>query len=168
MNNQIAEFHTELELIGPERLDNPYIQYPMKIEQYLTEGSYNKVWKSWKDVPAKEYLLFMETLSHTIRYGDNRINYVFSYLAVANRWYRNEIAECIQKAYNSLPVSDAAVLMYLSEPDDIQYLVKKYNWSINEATGIIHFKASNPETELPVAEKLCTFLDYARELEKIV
>lgn len=85
MNNQIAEFHTELELIGPERLDNPYIQYPMKIEQYLTEGSYNKVWKSWKDVPAKEYLLFMETLSHTIRYGDNRINYVFSYLAVANR-----------------------------------------------------------------------------------
>lgn len=42
--NRVAEFHTELELLPAEHIqDNVYIKHPLSIEQYLMEGSYNKV-----------------------------------------------------------------------------------------------------------------------------
>jgi 26S proteasome regulatory subunit N12 len=63
-NSKIAEFHTELELIqvGEEitlfnvdsginevsvlqvdQWENPFVHFPIKLEQYLMEGSYQKV-----------------------------------------------------------------------------------------------------------------------------
>lgn len=42
--NRVAEFHTELELLSPHDIqNNAFIHYPVSIEQYLMEGSYNKV-----------------------------------------------------------------------------------------------------------------------------
>lgn len=41
--NRVAEFHTELELIPVEKLQDIYIRHPLSLEQYLMEGSYNKV-----------------------------------------------------------------------------------------------------------------------------
>lgn len=42
--NRVAEFHTELELLPMEHIQNDvYIRHPLSIEQYLMEGSYNKV-----------------------------------------------------------------------------------------------------------------------------
>lgn len=42
--NRVAEFHTELELLPAEHIQNDvYIRHPLSIEQYLMEGSYNKV-----------------------------------------------------------------------------------------------------------------------------
>lgn len=42
--NRVAEFHTELELLPSEHIQNDvYIKHPLSIEQYLMEGSYNKV-----------------------------------------------------------------------------------------------------------------------------
>jgi 26S proteasome regulatory subunit N12 len=65
--NKISEFHTELELIDPEQLSNIYIKHPIQIEQCLMEGSYNKVWNSRSNVPAEEYLFFIDILMGTIR-----------------------------------------------------------------------------------------------------
>ncbi len=67
--NRIADFHTQLELIDPESLhSNLYIKHPVQLEQYLMEGSYNKVYHARSDVPAEEYLFFMDILMGTIRY----------------------------------------------------------------------------------------------------
>lgn len=42
--NRVAEFHTELELLPADHIQNDvYIRHPLSIEQYLMEGSYNKV-----------------------------------------------------------------------------------------------------------------------------
>lgn len=42
--NRVAEFHTELELLPPELIQSdPYIRHPLALEQYLMEGSYNKI-----------------------------------------------------------------------------------------------------------------------------
>ena len=42
--NRVGEFHTELELLPPDAIhNNVYIKYPVALEQYLMEGSYNKV-----------------------------------------------------------------------------------------------------------------------------
>ena len=42
--NKLAQFHSELEMISvSDLLNNIYIKHPVSIEQYLMEGSYNKV-----------------------------------------------------------------------------------------------------------------------------
>ncbi len=67
--NRIAEMHTELETIDSEAVaNNVYIRHPLQIEQYLMEGSYNKVWHLRSNVPAEEYLFFVDILILTIRY----------------------------------------------------------------------------------------------------
>jgi 26S proteasome regulatory subunit N12 len=65
---KMSEFHTELEAIGSKQLKNVYIDHPVLIEQALMEGSYSKIWNQKTNVPAKEYSLFMDILSRTIRY----------------------------------------------------------------------------------------------------
>ncbi len=42
--NKIADFHTELEQLPEDTLqNNPYIRSPVSLEQFIMEGSYNKV-----------------------------------------------------------------------------------------------------------------------------
>jgi hypothetical protein len=82
--NRIGEFHTELERLDPALLPvgqgegNIYISYPVHLEQYLMEGSYNKVFLLKENVPADAYKFFVEELLLTLR---------------------EEIAEGIEKAY---------------------------------------------------------------------
>ena len=70
--NRIAEFHTELELLPPVALTHPLIRYPVQVEQWLMEGSYNKVAKGRAQLPAAEYAPFIDTLAITIRYARAR------------------------------------------------------------------------------------------------
>ena len=66
--NRLSEFHTELETIEPDQLvSNIYIKHPVEIEQCLMEGSYNRVLNARANVPANEYLFFMDILVDTIR-----------------------------------------------------------------------------------------------------
>eukprot|EP01137_Pigoraptor_chileana_P023457 Opistho-2@89760 len=54
--NRIAEFHSEIELVDPkELLSNIYLKHPIALEQYLMEGSYNKVFLARGNVPADSY-----------------------------------------------------------------------------------------------------------------
>merc|ERR1712100_283285 len=50
--NQIADFHTELELIPTDMLDNTFINHPVLLEQYLMEGSYTKIIASRNEVAS--------------------------------------------------------------------------------------------------------------------
>ena len=42
--------------------DDVFIQYPVKLEEWLMEGSYDKVWGATKSekVPSEEYEIFSE------------------------------------------------------------------------------------------------------------
>ena len=66
--NRLVEFHTELELLPASALlQNPYIAKSVKLEQFIMEGSYNKVIEIKDSVPAESYRVFMEILLDTIR-----------------------------------------------------------------------------------------------------
>jgi len=58
--NDIAEFHTALETLVERTEDDVFIQYPVMLERWLMEGSYDKVWNATKStqVPSEEYSLF--------------------------------------------------------------------------------------------------------------
>ena len=67
--NRIADFHTTLESIDPDIInDNPFIRHPVNLERWLMEGSYSKVWNAREEAPAEEYKFFVDSLMGTIRY----------------------------------------------------------------------------------------------------
>jgi 26S proteasome regulatory subunit N12 len=63
-----SEFHSELETLstrarGSEEIERDrYLGYPIKLERWLMEGSYDRVWKAMKsrEVPSEEYGAFSE------------------------------------------------------------------------------------------------------------
>ena len=86
--NRLAEFHTEMELLSVDEQQNIYIKHPIVLEQLLMEGSFHRVFLSKGNVPAQNYIFFIDMLMDTIR---------------------SEIASCVEKAYpqvRSLSYSD--------------------------------------------------------------
>ena len=92
--NRVAEFHTELERLPAEALADVYISHPVKLEQFIMEGSYNKVVLSKGNVPAESYKYFIDILMGTVR---------------------SEIASCLEKAYGDISCADAARMLSIGE-----------------------------------------------------
>lgn len=94
--NRVAEFHTELELLPAKEIQgNIYISHPVSLEQFLMEGSYNKVFLSKGNVPAASYSFFMDSLLDTVR---------------------DEIAGCIEKAYERISLPEVMRMLFLDSP----------------------------------------------------
>ncbi|KAF9535118.1 COP9 signalosome [Crepidotus variabilis] len=147
--NRIADFHTSLESLDPEVIaTNSYIKHPVNLERWLMEGSYSKVWNAREEAPAEEYKFFVDSLMGTIR---------------------NEIASCQEAAYDSLPLKDAATLLFFKTQTELLKFAEHRGWQIDLTGGLIYFKKKNEEkVEIPKQRIIAASLAYARELEQIV
>eukprot|EP01018_Ginkgo_biloba_P032404 Gb_00526 [translate_table: standard] len=150
VQNRIAEFHTELELLSPEALENPCIKHAVELEQSFMEGAYNRVLSARQAVPHETYVYFMDLLAKTVR---------------------DEIAGCSEKAYDYLSVEHAKkILMLSSDQELVQYVTEEHpEWEIRN--GSVYFqkvKESAPCKEIPSLQLINQTLGYARELERIV
>lgn len=116
-NNQIADFHTEVELIPTEMLDNSFIKHPVLLEQYLMEGSYTKIIESRQEVPSSSYTYLMDPLIQTVRYVILVRPWHPSLLHFSHFYFRcsEEIAFCSEKAYPHLSVDHAKQLFILDQ-----------------------------------------------------
>ncbi|KAF8866336.1 hypothetical protein BDZ45DRAFT_795957 [Acephala macrosclerotiorum] len=155
-----AGFHTELEGLelrqGREGTleQDRYLGYPIKLERWLMEGSYDLVWKAMasREVPSEEYGVFSEILINQIRH---------------------EIATCSQTAYPSLPISSTKNLLFLDSEGAVVEFAHTRGWLIKD--GRIYFPQ---QSKVQVDEEGNTkelsqmaienTLGYARELETIV
>ncbi len=158
-NNQIVDFHTELETL--ENVENDvYLSYPVRLERWLMEGSYDRVYRALthkSQVPSPEFSLFSDTLIETIR---------------------GEIAKCFENSYASIPITNARVLLFLQSDKQTVDFVKTQqpDWIIKD--GRIYFPAEkpveddeqiDPQSGLTSAEQLIGHtLGYAKEMESIV
>ena len=66
-------FHSELECLtnregGADAEGDRYLSYPISLERWLMEGSYDLVWKAMKssEVPCDEYSVFSEVCSYQL------------------------------------------------------------------------------------------------------
>ncbi|KAK4752235.1 hypothetical protein SAY87_021033 [Trapa incisa] len=66
VQNRIAEFHTELELLSPAALENPCIKHAVELEQSFMEGAYNRVLSARQTVPHQSFAYFMDLLAKTV------------------------------------------------------------------------------------------------------
>ncbi|KAJ6825411.1 26S proteasome non-ATPase regulatory subunit 8-like protein A [Iris pallida] len=150
VQNRIAEFHTELELLPAAALENPCIKHAVELEQSFMEGAYNRVLSARQSVPHDTYVYFMDLLAKTVR---------------------DEIAGCSEKAYDYLSISDAkTILMFSSDKELSQYVTEEHpEWEIKN--GSVYFqkaKESQPCKEIPSLQLINQTLNYAKELERIV
>lgn len=67
VQNRIAEFHTELELLSTSALENPCIKHAVELEQSFMEGAYNRVLSARQTVPHETFGYFMDLLAKTVR-----------------------------------------------------------------------------------------------------
>jgi len=144
--NRIAEFHAELELLPLENHQNVHIKHPIMIEQYIMEGSYPKVRSARTDVPHELYTVFMDILMDTIR---------------------DEVADCSEKAFHSLPLSEVQKLLQLQESKALKEFVDKRDWEVNGHT-VTFRKAEVTKTDIPSMQLIHETMLYAKELERIV
>lgn len=156
-----AEFHSELESLatreggghGAAVEDDRYLGYPIKLERWLMEGSYDRVWKAMKsrEVPSEEYGVFSEILTSQIR---------------------SEIASSSERAYPSLPISSTKSLLFLDSEGAVVDFAKHRGWAIRD--GHIYFpdpsEALGEDGQQKDVSKMIieNTLGYARELETIV
>ncbi|KAK1609373.1 hypothetical protein QYE76_033046 [Lolium multiflorum] len=150
VQNRIAEFHTELELLPAKALENLCIKHAVELEQSFMEGAYNRVLTARQAVPHETYVYFMDLLAKTVR---------------------DEIAGCSEKGYDFLSISDAKqMFMFSSDQELQQYIAEEHpEWDVKN--GSVFFqkvKESQPCKEIPAAPVITQTLGYARELERIV
>ncbi|XP_045185496.1 26S proteasome non-ATPase regulatory subunit 8-like [Mercenaria mercenaria] len=147
--NRLAEFHTELELLPVKELQNNiYIKHPVSMEQYLMEGSYNKVFLARGNVPAENYNFFIDILLNTIR---------------------NEIAGCIEKAYEKIALNEAARMLFYESVKQMKEYATQRKWEVKQ-DGFFYFEQEEKETDevIPAMDLAQQTIEYARELEMIV
>ncbi|XP_064599763.1 26S proteasome non-ATPase regulatory subunit 8-like [Liolophura sinensis] len=147
--NRLAEFHTELELLPVKELQsNIYIKHPVSMEQYLMEGSYNKVFLARGNVPAEDYNFFIDILLNTIR---------------------DEIAGCIEKAYEKIAFNEAARMLFFESQKPMKEYALQKGWTVGP-DNFFHFRQEEKEADDVIPAKLLAeqTIEYARELEMIV
>ncbi|CAL5437813.1 unnamed protein product [Camellia sinensis] len=150
VQNRIAEFHTELELLSAGAMENNCFKHAVELEQSFMEGAYSRVMSARQTVSHETYVYFMDLLAKTVR---------------------DEIAGCSEKAYDSLPINDARkILLFSSDKKLFEYLKEEHReWEIKNRFVIFQeAKESAPCKEIPSLQLINQTLSCARELERIV
>eukprot|EP00730_Choanoeca_flexa_P012858 TRINITY_DN4689_c0_g1_i2.p1 TRINITY_DN4689_c0_g1~~TRINITY_DN4689_c0_g1_i2.p1 ORF type:complete len:255 (+),score=64.79 TRINITY_DN4689_c0_g1_i2:114-878(+) len=147
--HRIAEFHTELERFDFDTVtNNAYIRHPVSLEQYMMEGSYNKVFLARESAPAASYAAFLDVLEDAIRFS---------------------IADGCAAAYDKLKLSAFVKLLFAKSEMEVDHLLKEHEDDWVVADGYVHFPSKQDKAAVIESDKvLARTLDYARELEDIV
>ncbi len=162
----VVKFHTELEFLGNhlKNIENDlYLSYPIKIENWLLEGYYDKAWElissknSEEKIKLKEFNIFNDTLLQAIRF---------------------EISRSIEKTYKKLPFSNAKYLLFLNSEKEVEAFAKEQNWEYSNGELLFNLSAKEDkfgftqdeeDSQLNNSEKLVkNTLNFAREIDSII
>jgi len=145
---ELADFHMELALIDHKTIEeNVYIKHPVKLEQSLIEGRYNKVFTAKDDLPSPLYRLFTDNLLKTTRV---------------------QVGSCIESSFESISPAELTKLLRFSSAEATGFANKR-KWKLEN--GRYRFQADSSISVKPtlasldVAEKT---IAYAKQLEMIV
>ena len=152
VQNRIAEFHTELELIPAAAQADKHIKHAVDLEQQLMEGSYNKILMAGAGaLPSPDYAHFMSMLTATVR---------------------DEIAACLEKAYATLSVTAAAKMLGCASAAEAVTYGESREWVRSGGGDAFVFReeaaAPSAAKDIPSMQLINQTLLYAKELERIV
>jgi len=150
VQNRIAEFHTELELIPPEAHTDTHVAFCLDLESSLMEGAYNKILAASTAIPTPDYAHFMTMLNATVR---------------------DEIAACMERAYKHLNTNDAARLLSVKPGKELDEFANERGWvKRGDGNAFVFREETAPPNakDIPSMQLINQTLLYAKELERIV
>lgn len=150
VENRLAEFHSELELLSESDRARREVAFAISLEQNLMVGTYNEVLQAKGSMPSPEHFsFFMGRLLDTVR---------------------ETIAECSEVAYESLSLEAAREMMMFDTTADLVAFIETSHADWRLADGRIYFDAAQQQRgrEIPSVRLLTENLAYATELERIV
>ncbi|VDL74451.1 unnamed protein product [Nippostrongylus brasiliensis] len=141
-SNRLSDFHMLLESI-PQNIQstNPYISTPVRLEQSLMEGAYNKVVLTEKTIPSQFYSVFIRIMMDAVR---------------------SDIALSIEKSFKLLGARDAAQMLLFSSDAERKWKNENGCFVFEAETGHV----DKPTLDTARIAKQTIF--YAKQLEMIV
>jgi 26S proteasome regulatory subunit N12 len=148
VSNRLSEFHSELEVLTADQAMDPLVRFPIGLERKLMVGIYDEVLEG--QVPDASYQYFMDALGPTVR---------------------EAMADCMEVAYESLPVEAAAGMMKFTSKTDWDDYVQEYrnDWIVNNGQLVFSPPTSQAQaSDIPSMEYIQRSLTYATEMERII
>lgn len=155
----VVHFHSELEFLNQhlKSMDTDlYLNYPVKIENWVLEGYYDKAvsliknTESEEKLKLKEFNIFDRTLLQAIRL---------------------EISRSMEKSYQSLPLSNARYLLFLNSEKEVEQWAVQQGWPVvkNEIVFKEQEVVGDDEEAYNSSQRLVkNTLNYAREIDSII
>ena len=146
VENRLAEFHAQLELLSDAEASDPLTSFPIALERKLMVGIYDEVGQ----IPDPSYQLFMDHLLQTVR---------------------DSVADCMEVAYQELPLQDAAKLLKLNSAQElIDYVAAEREDWIMEPDKITFAPppTAHAASDIPSMDWIQQSLTYATEMERII
>lgn len=155
VENQLADFHSELELLSEQQRRDPAISFCTQLDRHLMIGSYDQVMEEAAAPPVDLYSFFLTSLLETVRLN---------------------ICECALAAYSSLtPQAAMKILMFNTLEETALFFNDHYpELDVTPATETIDFRAQSDShaghksEDIPSLKLINQTLAYAAELERIV
>jgi 26S proteasome regulatory subunit N12 len=148
VDNRLAEFHSQLELLTDAEASDPLASFPIALERKLMVGIYDEVGQ----IPDASYQLFMDHLLQTVR---------------------DSIADCMEVAYQELPLEDAAKLMKFNSKEELLEYVpaERADWMMEPGDDKLTFApppSLHAASDIPSMDWIQQSLTYATEMERII
>ena len=150
VGNDLASFHSELELVPQACVTSPFVLFPVELERSLMEGMYNQVLNARKKFPDP---LFSE------------------YLGPLEDAVRDEISQCAAASYPSLSLDAAQKLFNFSTREELlEYCADNEEWVVDGDRVRFPEKheARVGREDLPSRRTIGEVLSFAGRLEQIV
>jgi len=152
VENNLSEFHADLELLSSVEASNPFISFPINLERQLMVGSYDEVLKAGTHEPDASYSFFMDNLLQTVR---------------------DSIADCVEVSYKTMKIGDAVSIMKFDSKEDLLDYIQECrdDWIVDDVTEELCFQppsAGATASDIPSKKLIAQTLAYATELERIV
>uniref|UniRef100_A0A914H2W4 CSN8/PSMD8/EIF3K domain-containing protein n=1 Tax=Globodera rostochiensis TaxID=31243 RepID=A0A914H2W4_GLORO len=143
-SNKLAEFRMLIEQLDHSvRVKDPYLDVPIKLERYLSDGSYNKMFLTEKNLPTKYYIPFINILKQAVQ---------------------NEISLGLETAYRSIPIADAAKQLIMSNAEVLAFGTRK-GWLHKGGSFLIGARTATDGLEKKAKLALASGLE--RELQPL-
>lgn len=149
VENRLADFHCELELLSEELQKHPGIKFCTQLDQHLVVGSYDQVLVSAANPPVQSYSFFLTSLLETVR---------------------ENIGQCVSAAYDNLTVVAATgMLMFNSKEETLAFIEEYYpSWIVNGDIILLSKNKIDKSKEISSLKLISQNISYATELERIV
>lgn len=156
VGHRLADFHSYYEVMPREEQNSLYIKFPVTLERYLAEGSFNKLLQARAKAPSNEYLPMLDMLEHTVR---------------------TEVAKCVPAAYTQISADGAKQLLMLQNDEQLAGIAEKHQWRQSKSEAqqqqkkpgfVFEDAVARVETIVPFKRVLTEGLIHVKQLQDVV